>query len=232
MVEFGALRPGFAFVAGVATFFAPCAFPLLPGYLAYFLGDEEAGSGRVSRLRRASTVGLATSLGFIVVLGALAGIVAAVGAELVSNVSLLEPVIGAALVVLGVAMFSGWSPENHVALPERERSLSGYFTFGVVYAVAAAGCVAPIFIAVAGLGITSGPGGAVVMLGSYALGMSVMMVGTTAATALGRDGLVKRLRLSGGRLQRVGGVLLVLAGIAQTAIYLFYFGGMQELGLA
>jgi len=232
MVDVGALRPGFAFVAGVATFFAPCAFPLLPGYLAYFLGDDGADAGRAGRLRRASTVGLATSLGFVVVLGALAGLVAAAGAELVSNVSLLEPVIGAALVVLGVAMFVGWSPENHVALPERERSLSGYFTFGVVYAVAAAGCVAPIFVAVAGLGITSGPVGAVVMLGAYALGMSLTMVAMTAVTALGRDGLVRRLRLSGGRLQRVGGVLLVLAGLAQTAIYLVYFGGLQELGLA
>lgn len=35
VTEFAPVRPGFAFGLGTATFFAPCAFPLLPGYVAF-----------------------------------------------------------------------------------------------------------------------------------------------------------------------------------------------------
>ena len=47
----------FAASAGVATFLAPCAYPLLPGYVGYYVGREEATlAGALSR-------GLAATLG-------------------------------------------------------------------------------------------------------------------------------------------------------------------------
>ena len=52
---------GLAFSAGAATFFAPCAFPLLPGYVGYYLGKTGDGTpdGPLStRLGRAAVVGL------------------------------------------------------------------------------------------------------------------------------------------------------------------------------
>lgn len=217
---------GFAALAGATTFFAPCAFPLLPGYLAFYVGDDASGG-----LRRAAAVGLLASAGFFAVFAVLAGVVVAVGASALRNVSLLEPVVGAVLVVLGVAMIRGWTGP-HVALPERRHGAPAYFLFGVVYAVAAAGCTAPVFVAVALLGISNGPVAAVATLGAYAGGMSLLMVGVTALAALGRDGVLRRLSANTGRVTRVAGALLVLAGVVQTLVYLFYFGGLRELGLA
>ena len=44
----------FALVLGGSTFFAPCAYPLLPGYLAYFLGNAESADSRLGTVARAA----------------------------------------------------------------------------------------------------------------------------------------------------------------------------------
>lgn len=229
------LAVGFAFGAGVATFFAPCAFPLLPGYVAYYLGrgDDEA-VGTATRLRRAAVVGTVTSVGFLLVYGVLVAIVASVGASALENIAILEPVIGGALVVLGVTAALGYTFDSHVPLPKRRRSLSGFLAFGVVYGVAAAGCTAPVFVAIALLALSGGPTGAAVVLGAYALGMVTLMLLVTGLSALGRDRVLRLLSRNTGRLSRVAGVLLAFAGVAQ--IYLWYFnfdtlGGLRALGL-
>lgn len=239
-VAFG--RLAFAFAAGTATFFAPCAFPLLPGYVAFYLGlgagddtgAQAAGHSLVGRVARAAGVGLLASLGFFIVYGLLAGIVAAVGASALEDVALLEPVVGGMLIVLGGALASGRTPDLHVLLPERRRTAGSYLVFGIVYAVAAAGCTAPVFVALALVALGAGPVGAVLVLGAYALGMAVMMVAVTLAAAVGRAGLVRRLSAETGRVSRAAGALLVLAGVAQIYLFVFDFdplGGLRMLGV-
>jgi cytochrome c-type biogenesis protein len=224
-------RPGFAFLAGVTTFFAPCAFPLLPGYVAYFLGREAEGS---VRLRRAAVVGGTTVVGFFLVYGVLAGTVAAVGASALGDIALLEPVIGVGLILLGGLIALGWTgPTRHVHMPERRRSLAGYLGFGVVYALAAAGCTAPIFVAVALLALSGGPVAAAVTLGAYAAGMAGAMLVVTAVSAVGRGRLIRGAAGGSERLRRATGVLLALAGVAQIYLYVFDFdplGGLRALG--
>jgi cytochrome c-type biogenesis protein len=228
------LAPGFAFAAGVATFFAPCAFPLLPGYVAFYLGSDDDARGVVGRLRRATVVGALTSAGFLLVYGVLAGVVAAAGAGALRDVALLEPVVGALLLVLGAATVAGYAPTSHVPLPTRRRSAAGFLGFGVVYGAAAAGCTAPVFVAVALVALSGTPTAALVTLGAYAAGMVAMMLVVTALSALGRDRLLRVLSRSTGTLSRASGALLALAGVAQ--IYLWYFdfdplGGLRALGL-
>lgn len=234
MIEFDALRLGFAFSAGVATFFAPCAYPLLPGYVAFYVGDGEEAGPLTGRLRRAAAVGGLASFGFFIVYAALAGVVAAVGTEVLGDIALLELAVGGLLVVLGAAMAAGAVTPSalHVRLPKRERSKSGYLAFGVVYAVAAAGCTAPIFVAIAGLALSGGPVGAVLVFGAYAGGMALLMVLVTVLVATGRDRIISRFSGNSERIARAAGVLLVIAGVAQVYLFLFRFGGLQQLGLA
>lgn len=232
-----ALRIGFAFTAGAATFFAPCAYPLLPGYVAYYLGadatDETAPLG--SRLRRAASVGGLTSLGFFLVYAVLAGIAFAIGTSALQQISVLELVVGSLLVALGIGMATGRLQPGtvHLPLPERRRSANGFLAFGVIYAVAAAGCTAPIFIGIAALALSGGPVTAVVTLAAYAAGMTVLMLAVTLATAAGRGSVLTRLSRDTGRISRAAGVLLALAGVAQIYLYVFdfdWFGILRLLG--
>jgi cytochrome c-type biogenesis protein len=233
MIDVSGLRLGFAFTAGAATFFAPCAYPLLPGYVAYYLGNDaerSAGTATGSRLCRAAAVGVLVSVGFVLVYGVLAGVVAAIGTRVLANVVLLELVVGGLFVGLGTAMALGRGPTRHVAFPERRRSPAAFVGFGIVYAAAAAGCTAPVFVAVALTALSSGPATAFVTLGAYAAGMSVLMIGVTALSALGREALIRRLPRPR-TVSRVAGVLLVAAGLAQVYLFLFRFGGLALLGL-
>lgn len=203
------------------------------GYVAFYVGDASDSSKLVDRFRRVVFVGSLASLGFFLVYAVLAGIVVAVGTELLGNIALLELVVGSLLIVLGTAMIAGWlSPASlHVRLPKRRQSKTGYLLFGIDYAVAAAGCTAPVFVAIAGVAMGSGPLQAVLTFASYASGMAVLMISVTVLIATGHGTLLDRFELNGSGVTRAAGVLLVLAGIAQLYLYLFRFGGLETLGL-
>ncbi|ERH11676.1 MAG: cytochrome c biogenesis protein [halophilic archaeon J07HB67] len=263
------LRPSlvaFAFSAGLGTFFAPCAYPLLPGYVSYYLGETVGADGGdtganltdggtvdtggriatlltetlaglvgrrlATRLARAAVVGSVVSLGFFLVYGVLAGVTAAVGSQLLGRLSLLELVVGVVLIVAGTATASGYDPPTPtVRLPERRRSVGGFLAFGVLYAAAAAGCTAPIFVAVGVRGVAAGPVNALAVFGAYAAGTSLLMITVTVAVALGRDALLGRLRAHTALVERGMGVLLAVAGVVQLYFFPFRFDGLSVLGL-
>jgi cytochrome c-type biogenesis protein len=231
------LRLGVAFSLGVATFFAPCAVPLLPGYVAYFLGRDGVegppshGLGR--RLGRAVGVAFVTSLGFLLVYVLLAAVVFALGSTVLGDVALLELGVGVVLIGVGAAMATGRrvAAPIHVRLPDRRRGPLGFFAFGVVYAVAAAGCTAALFVAVAGLAVAAGPLPGLAVVGAYAAGMAVLLLVVTVLTALGRGVVVRRLAAGGERLRRAAGVVLVIAGLVQLYYFVVVFRGLSSFGL-
>jgi cytochrome c-type biogenesis protein len=227
------LRLGFAFGLGTATFFAPCALPLLPGYVAFFLGDDgEVGRDVPWRVARAVGISLTTSLGFLAVYGLLAGMVFAIGTRALGRISLLELAVGAVLVVVGVFMATGrtLSAPVTIRLPERRRGVLGYFAFGVVYAAAAAGCTAGLFIALVGIALPAGLVGGLALVGAYAAGMAVLLTVVTVLTALGRGVLIRRLAAGGERVRRVAGLVLIAAGIVQLYYFVYVFDGLAMLG--
>jgi cytochrome c-type biogenesis protein len=138
------------------------------------------------------------------------------------------------MIALGVAMASGRFDAStfHVRLPRRRRSGTGYFLFGVGYAVAAAGCTAPLFAALAGVALAGGPATALPVFGAYAAGMVLLVVGVTGLAAVGRDAVLRRASRYTGAVQRLAGVALAIAGVAQIYLFLFRFGGLAILGLA
>lgn len=200
---FGAVA--FAASAGLATFFAPCAFPLLPGYVGFYLQQADRPPAAIA--------GLTAAMGAVLALGGVAALVFVVGRRLTSVLPLFEPIIGGLLVVFGVFVLSGRASPT-VPLPKRPESLVGFGVFGAVYALAAAGCVVPLFLGVVAQASALPPTRGGLVLGTYAATVAVPLLGVTLLSDAG----VSTWRSFGGytgRVKQAAGALLVAAGVGQ-----------------
>jgi cytochrome c-type biogenesis protein len=130
----------------------------------------------------------------------------------------LAPAVGVAFIVFGAAAVLDRGPTWHVQLPDRRASVLGFGVFGAVYAVAAAGCVAPLFLAIVLRAFTAPSVHAAIVLGAYTAGFGVLVLGATVAIAVGRDALLNWLAGRRSTLNRVAGVALVLAGVGQMFV--------------
>jgi len=207
----------FAVGAGLATFFAPCAYPLLPGYVGYAIqGDETGLSGAAAR-------GVAASAGATLVLGALGALLFSAGGQLARHLPLLEPLVGVALVAFGVLFLSGRGPTLHLRLPERRRSVLGCAVFGGGYALAAAGCVVPVVLGVVTQSLTLSAPRAAIVLGGYAAATALPLTGVTLLSAVGNDA-IRAWSDRIGAVHRLAAAIMILAGVAQIIVSLRYLG--------
>jgi len=200
-----------AMAAGLASFFAPCAFPLLPGYLGYYANQADENG----RLADATLRGLAGSAGIFATFLALAGLVAVAGRSILGRVTALEPVVGVALVVLGAMLLLDRGPALSVALPARRDSTVGFAVFGAGYAVAATSCFAPLFFAVVLGGATVSLKVATLSVGAFGVGLAAPLAVVTVLAGIGFDVGARFLPGTAKRASRLGGLLIVLAGVWQ-----------------
>ena len=207
-------RLAFAAGAGFATFLSPCALPLVPGYVGYYVStveDTQHPTGVVVR-------GVAAALGVLAALGGLAGLAVLVGRPVTRALPVVEPAVGLSLVVLGVLTLTARGPDWGVSLPSRRATPAGFALFGVGYAGASAGCVLPIFLAVVTQTLTVQPSTAAAVVGVYAASVALPLLGVTVAVGLGVDVVAGRWIGYGTRLKRVAGAVLVATGLGQLVV--------------
>lgn len=204
----------FAAGAGIATFLSPCALPLVPGYVGYYVSAVDGDQRPTGVIAR----GVAAAAGVLFTLGALAGLAILVGRPLTRTLPLIEPVVGLALLVLGALVVTGRAPDWGVSLPARRADTVGFALFGAGYAGASAGCVLPVFLAVIVQTIMLPVPAAAAVIGIYAAGVALPLLGVTVATGLGTTVAAGRWASYGTRLQRVAGVVLVVAGLGQVIV--------------
>lgn len=209
----------FAFTLGVATFFSPCAYPLLPGYVGFYVSQTE---GQRATLGGAISRGLVAGVGVLATFLVLIGVAFVVGQGPLSRIALFEPIIGALLVVFGVLVVVGRAPSVSIPLPERRSSVLGFGIFGAGYALAAAGCVAPIFVLVIGHAFSYAAGPAAVILATYVGAVVLLMIALTVASGMGILASAGRLAAYSGMLERLAGVLMIVAGLGQLYLAIFY----------
>ncbi len=211
-----AFEVSIAVTAGLATFFAPCAYALLPGYLAYAMQrTEEALLGRLALWGLVAGTGALIALGTVVVLSVMAA------ETVLAAVPVVEPLVGVLLVGFGVMLVAGYGTSISIELPARPQGPLGFGLFGAGYAIAAVGCVLPVFAGVIARAAATEPTGALVLLGVYVSVIAVLMVAATLAAGVGAD---LGLNLLGGhsrRLQQLAGLVLILAGFGQLYIALY-----------
>lgn len=202
----------FALTAGIATFFSPCAYPLLPGYVGFYVSQTEQEE---ASLGGALSRGLIAGAGVLATFAVLLGLAFQVGHSTLSNVVLFEPIVGALLVVFGLLVVFDRAPSLSIPLPKRRSGVTGFGIFGVGYALAAAGCVAPLFGTVLASALAQPPVSAGLILGTYVGSVVLLMVSLTVATGMGLVAGAGRFAAYGDTLQRIAGAIMIVAGLGQ-----------------
>jgi cytochrome c-type biogenesis protein len=100
---------GTAIIVGIGTFFSPCSFPLLPGYMSYYLGFE--GSNKI---RRALFGGAVTASGIALLFIVIGLVVGLSGYAITPYVIFIEPFIGILIILLGIILLTNYSVPFHI----------------------------------------------------------------------------------------------------------------------
>ncbi|SEV82253.1 cytochrome c biogenesis CcdA family protein [Natrinema salifodinae] len=202
----------FALTSGIATFFSPCAYPLLPGYVGFYVSQTD---GERASLGGALSRGLFAGLGVLVTFAALLGATFMLSYSTLSTVKWFEVLAGLILIAFGLVTAAGRAPSLSITLPKRRSSVLGFAIFGVGYALAAAGCVAPVFFGIVTRALSLPTGEATVLLGTYVGSIVALMVSLTVATGMGLVAGAGRFAAYSDPLKRVAGAVMIVAGIGQ-----------------
>ncbi|NBC64220.1 MAG: hypothetical protein GVY07_00985 [Bacteroidetes bacterium] len=212
----------FSFVQGVLAFLAPCAVALLPGYIVAFVSRNSVGDPSLrKRLGRGLKLAMLSILGILIIY-TIAGVFIIVAAQVLKEyMKWITVGMGGLLTILGILMIMGKNISFSVNLrnPTDRSEAVEAVVFGLAYAIGALGCLFPLFLVVAtqALSAETALEGAS-YIGAYFAGISSMMIGAILLSTFAKDMLMKYLRKILPHMERITGILLILAGI-----YVIYY---------
>ena len=221
-----------AIVAGVASFFNPCAFPLLPAYLAQYYTIKEREDRK--SMNKLLFSGVAVALGLITFNLLFGSIIGVLGAGFGKSLSLvgenpsvvvrwLRGIVGIFLLYLGLSHATGrgnpfgklsrfWHPKP--VSQKRQSSFGKLYSYGFGYTLLGIGCGGPIMAGLIVFALSRGDFiDAFLAFGVYSLTMALLMIVISTLIALSKKTLLQGLSQSTVTIQRVSGVLLVVVGV-------------------
>jgi cytochrome c-type biogenesis protein len=199
--------------AGFVTLLSPCGYALLPGLIGYLLGGKVSIRGAV---RGALTAIFGVLLVFVAV-----GIILSIASGLIRAVVPHLTIVAAVIIMaIGIAKIFDLNIPVIGNAPSINIKPTGFFTYGIAYAFAGAGCTFPIFFAVL-LYASTVPGiGALATMLTYSVGLAVPLLITSVLTATANDAIVRRIARLTGKIQKVSGSVLLAAGVYLIYSYL------------
>lgn len=212
------IAPAAVFAGGVVTAANPCVLATVPLLMAYVGARDDV---------RSFSRGVALSLAFVAGLSsvfALLGVFAALAGTMMGDFGPVWSYVVLAVCLLMGAHLLGWVevPLPSATVSPRVRGLPGAVILGGLFGVVSTPCATPILVVVLAYiaGSGSSPLYGALLLASYALGHSVLILAAGASA-----GLAKTL-LSSERFARAGRVLRGVAGvlIAAVGVFLFLYG--------
>lgn len=218
----GELGLAAAFTFGMLATVNPCALPMLPAYLSWFISGDESDTTTSAAVARAGIVALAVSAGFVTVFGTLGMAVTAASAEVEKITPWITPLVGVTLIVLGGFLLAGRTLK--VPLPRLDhtgggRGLVAMFLYGVSYAIVSVSCSIQLFVGHVATSFGEAWTTGLVRLGAFALGFALVLTALSMSVALAQGSVAQHLHRAAPYVGRISGGLFVLTGL-----YLVWYG--------
>ena len=223
-------------VLSILVYFSPCAFPVLPGFISYYLSlgareDELIADGKLkTKMPSSWVIGILSGFGMWTFF-ALIGIVAILMGEAFTKSGLVHYIaifIALLLVVLGSMMLIGIT--SHVmgfvdkfvrkySTTEADETFTprrNMYLYGIGYAAASIDCTAaavlPFVLYLSTLGRTATGVG----IGGLMVGLLVLMVFVTVMVGFGRQVMINFLKRATGMIKLIGSWMMIMAGVSLT----------------
>lgn len=218
-----------AIVAGIATFFNPCSFPMVPVYLTRFFYVKDDSKNRM----KVVYYGLIVSIGIItfnLLFGSLIGLLGENFAKSFAlatenpniYVLIFRGIIGTVLIFLGsmailgrglhFAIFDKVS-RNFYSLEEKNPTKS-FYVYGFGYNLIGIGCAGPILAILTVFAFASG--GFFTALLAYfvfSLVMSGLMVFVSLLAGFAKTQFITKISRNVNKIRRISSFILVLVGL-------------------
>ncbi|MBT7638833.1 MAG: hypothetical protein HN554_08045, partial [Euryarchaeota archaeon] len=226
-------------ILSILVYFSPCAFPVLPGFISYYLSlgareDELIEEGKLkSKMPNSLVIGLLSGLGMWTFF-AIIGIVSFLMGEAFIKLGIVHYIaifIALLLVILGTMMLIGIT--SHImgfvdkfvrkySTTEADETFTprrNMYLYGIGYAAASIDCTAaavlPFVIFLSSEGATA----TAVGISGLMIGLLILMIFVTVTVGLGRQVMINFLKRATGMIKLVGSWMMIMAGISLT-IYL------------
>ena len=149
-------------------------------------------------------------------------------------IPMLQPAVGIIILVLGlllitniqyhflVSPFKGGIGKvmGKVRKEGKSKGLFGLFSYGIGYGAAAAGCTAPLIIALIISALGYGLIGGIVIFLIFSLSAAVLMVLVTILVAASEDTIINKLKVKTELIKKISGVVFIIVGVY---LILYYF---------
>jgi len=209
---------GLAFTAGFMATLAPCALPMLPSYIAYYLNLEEERS-----LKKSIIFSVTTVIGFLTLYMVIGLLPSVIVNRIATRLELVIPLIGVFLILMGIlTLFSnllGRIPIIHLQAPEKG-GIGSFYIYGLGYGAASLSCSFPVFVLlVLQSASAGGPLDVLIMFLVYGSGAAAMMIPLTLALSYSKEVIYSKLMEYMPYVKKANSIILILAGL-----YMIYYG--------
>lgn len=211
-------------IFGIAAYFSPCAFTVLPAYITHYLTAQEKQE-KASRFFQSLYLGFLGAVGIIVVNMIVGLVIAALGSAapfhkdprddipIVLGVRIL---VGVIITILGIMTVSG----KTIQLPFLQRLTAkgdlkkSMFFYGIFYNTAALGCTGPIMLGLMLYALSSGSfTTALLAFTVFSFTMGTLMILVTVLVGAFKGALITRISKSLPTIKMIAGIIMIIVGL-------------------
>jgi len=209
-------------IFGIAAFFSPCAFTVLPAYVSNYLTKKEEQKSYAKLLK----LGFFAALGIILVNMFIGLTIAILGSSTpfskdprtdIPLILGIRVTAGFLIAILGVMTLMHKSInigfiQNFLSKKEFSKSMFGY---GIIYNAAAIGCTGPIMLGLMLYAYASGSFiSAITSFIVFSLTMGILMIFLTLLIGVFKSVIIKKMVRATPVIMKTAGIVMIIVGLS------------------